>query len=240
VCFGPSGNNQTAAPSGETFADVCTGTLYSCGLSTAGAISCWGDNTHSELAHPNASSGERFASLSCGAKYACAVRVAEQGGRATCWGLNDGGRAAPSTAMSTVAVSAAVMHTCSVIRDAPGLELPCMQRYVCVGDDIVGQSAVPCQPGTFVSPASEGGACAPCHVGSFQASVRQTSCDVCAVGSYSGAGAERCSPCEVGHFCRNRTMAMCAPGSSASSEGMVRDHWAALRRVHLHNSSVVY
>ena len=136
---------------------------------------------------------------------------------------NDKGRAAPSTVLSTVAVSAAVMHTCTVIRDAPGApKSPCMERYVCVGDDFVGQSAVPCQPGTFVTPAAEGGACAPCHAGSFQASVRQTSCDSCAVGSYSGAGAERCSPCEMGHFCRNQTMAMCARGSSASSEGMVR------------------
>ena len=127
VCFGPSGNGQTAAPSGETFADVCTGTLYSCGLSTAGFISCWGDNTnrcvllinlcyiscesfspfdsllplispwsrrdllaeHSELTHPNASSGQRFSSISCGSKYACGVHVEEQGGRASCWGLND-------------------------------------------------------------------------------------------------------------------------------------------------------
>ena len=198
---------------------VCVGTLFGCALQSDGFVQCWGDNAFGQLIN-NVSQQHRFESLSCGSKYACGVRLPSEGGRAECWGYNDKGRATPSAVLSTSAVSASVMHTCSVIRDDAGT-MDCVRRLVCVGDNFVDEAAVPCRPGSFVGPAVEGGACTLCRAGFFQASVLQTTCDACAVGSFSYAGAAACDACLLGHFCFNQTMKQCAPGTSASSRGMV-------------------
>jgi alpha-tubulin suppressor-like RCC1 family protein/uncharacterized protein YjdB len=91
-----------------TFASVSPGSGYTCGLTTAGAIYCWGYNAHGELGDGTATGPERcpqydpcsqtpvpvlggltFVAASAGLYHNCGVTTA---GAAYCWGSNDAGQ----------------------------------------------------------------------------------------------------------------------------------------------------
>jgi alpha-tubulin suppressor-like RCC1 family protein len=91
-----------------TFASMSPGSGYTCGLTTAGVIFCWGYNAHGELGDSTATGPERcpqydpcsqtpvpvlggltFVATSAGLYHNCAVTTA---GAAYCWGSNNAGQ----------------------------------------------------------------------------------------------------------------------------------------------------
>lgn len=71
------------------FSDVAVGGFYSCGLSTAGKVYCWGANTVEQLGGSSLSepvvSDRLFRSLAAGSGHMCAL---DSEGAAYCWGWN--------------------------------------------------------------------------------------------------------------------------------------------------------
>lgn len=134
--IGPDPRTCASTPvpvaSGLTFKQVSAGGRHSCGVTTAGAAYCWGDNRTGALGTGNnlpsqspvpvaVAGGLTFASISAGAGYTCGVTTA---GAAYCWG-NDGngqlgnGAAGSTNAPAVVAgsttwhdVAAGWLHTC--------------------------------------------------------------------------------------------------------------------------------
>ena len=79
----------------DTFRAITAGTDFTCGLTTASALACWGFNhvgqhgtgtPSAERTVPMpAPAGGTFASISAGTTHVCGVR---EGGEALCWGGN--------------------------------------------------------------------------------------------------------------------------------------------------------
>ncbi len=123
-----------AATDGDMLA-VAVGGSTSCGITVAGAVSCWGDGSYGTLGNGavqvNSTTpvgvnglGSQAASLSVGDRHACAVTT---GGTLSCWGddqegqLGDGGRTPRSDPVSpfglvavVARVAAGATHTCAV------------------------------------------------------------------------------------------------------------------------------
>jgi alpha-tubulin suppressor-like RCC1 family protein len=102
-----------AVSGGLTFAAVSAGSEYhSCGLTTAGAAYCWGNNSFGQLGKGDTvgsavpalvSAGLSFAAVSAGSHHACGITT---GGAAYCWGNNSYGQLGKGdTASSAVPVA---------------------------------------------------------------------------------------------------------------------------------------
>ena len=113
-----AGCDDTSAPRTlAVFTAVSAGKEHSCGLTAAGAASCWGYNGYGELGDgpdtirtsPVAvSGGVTFTAVSAGAWHTCGVTPA---GAAYCWGYNLSGELGDGTdtsRLSPVAVSGGV------------------------------------------------------------------------------------------------------------------------------------
>ena len=79
------GSDQTVAAFTTTYKDVSAGGKHSCGLSTDGTITCWGNDDDGQA---NAPSGS-FKAVSVGEEHSCGLST---GGTITCWGYNDDGQ----------------------------------------------------------------------------------------------------------------------------------------------------
>ena len=112
---------------------ISAGALHTCGLTSAGAAFCWGENgdgqlgngTYDDKTTPTAvSGGLKFASISAGAYHNCAITTT---GAAYCWGLNgwwyalgDGTSASRNTPTAVSGglkfawISAGGFHTCGL------------------------------------------------------------------------------------------------------------------------------
>lgn len=125
-CFAP-------APS-LAWSVLSTGEAHSCGVTTAGAVYCWGRNefgqrgdgtTTSSMTPVAVSSDLEFASVSAGLLHTCGVTTA---GAAYCWGFNSSGQLGDGTTTSSsspvavspelglvfASVSTGQHHTCGV------------------------------------------------------------------------------------------------------------------------------
>jgi alpha-tubulin suppressor-like RCC1 family protein len=117
---------------GLTFAAIDAGTQFTCGVTTANAGYCWGDNSYGQVgdstslnrAAPALVRGSLlWASISAGDVHACGVTP---GGAGYCWGYNGSGRLGDSTAVNKVvptpvqgarvwtSISAGVQHSCAL------------------------------------------------------------------------------------------------------------------------------
>lgn len=117
---------------GTQFDSITAGYKHSCGLSQAGAILCWGDNTDGQLGNGGVvasntpvtvAGGLVFASVSAGYSHTCGLLA---GGEAYCWGRNNRGQLGTGTTASQNApaavagglrfknLSAGDFHTCGV------------------------------------------------------------------------------------------------------------------------------
>lgn len=133
TCIGGTATAPTSirlAPGSWTA--LAAGDLASCGITAAGALSCWGSNTYGQLGtgttDPSATpvpiaAGGRWATADIGRNHACAIDVR---GRLSCWGSNVHGQLGTgSTSASLVPVrvgtgtdwanvQVGISHTCAV------------------------------------------------------------------------------------------------------------------------------
>jgi len=127
-----SGSHAFASVSAGTNFDEATNGSHSCGVTTGGALFCWGYNGFGQLGDGTTTSGSTpvavsssltFASVSAGNLYTCAVTT---GGAAYCWGSNTYGQLGNGTTASSStpvavsgsysfrSISARGYHTCGV------------------------------------------------------------------------------------------------------------------------------
>lgn len=91
------------------FARVSAGAGHACGVTTAGSVHCWGDNTYRQA---QGSAGQ-FSDIGAGLAHSCAH---SEDGHVTCWGANRYGQADPPD-IEFETVSVGYLHTCGKTRD---------------------------------------------------------------------------------------------------------------------------
>jgi alpha-tubulin suppressor-like RCC1 family protein len=155
--FGQLGTGDTTASStpvavagGLTFTSVAVGNSYgfACGLTTAGAAYCWGNNQFGELGDGTTvnrltpvpvSGGLAFASISTGGVQTCAVTVA---GVAYCWGYNGYGQlgnASSANSSTPVAVAGGLVFASVSAGGSQTCGLTPAGAAYCWGSNINGQ-----------------------------------------------------------------------------------------------------
>jgi len=92
-----------AVSGGLTFSSLESGTSFTCGLTSGGAVYCWGFNVSGQLGNgstDNATTptlgagGHTFTAISAGTDHVCGVT---SGGQAYCWGDNSLGQLGDGT-----------------------------------------------------------------------------------------------------------------------------------------------
>ena len=113
--------------------DIAVGDFFSCALTEAGAVKCWGANDYYQLGQESIESvlpidvpGLESGVIAVTAGYAHACSVLESGGM-KCWGLNDYGQVGSGESYSgqvdvvnlqnVVAAAAGAFHTCARLAD---------------------------------------------------------------------------------------------------------------------------
>src|SRR6266702_2374744 len=156
--FGQLGDGTTSSPwyrpspapvaGGLRFTMLSAGVWHTCGVTTGGAVYCWGDNFFGQLGDGTTAGrttpvpvagGLRFAAVSAGSFHTCGVTTS---GAAYCWGDNQNGllgdgttdrRAMPAPVVGGFrfsTISAGHGHTCGVIAGGAA---------ACWGDNSSGQ-----------------------------------------------------------------------------------------------------
>lgn len=146
-CWGSNSRGQLAEPSitesavpvlagkgAIRFASITAGSNFTCGLSSNGRVSCWGENGGGQLGDgsnfdrpmPVGATSAAFTSIAAGSNHICGI-TAE--GEAYCWGRNafgqlgDGGNLDRNTPVRVrggarfTSITAGANHTCAVAVD---------------------------------------------------------------------------------------------------------------------------
>ncbi|XP_024537245.1 serine/threonine-protein kinase-like protein CR4 [Selaginella moellendorffii] len=117
-----------APPAGMAFASLVSGWGFSCGLTQAGTVACWGD-LRKEILQP---SNETFGSIFAGGNTACGVTLL---GRLCCWGTADHGQSIPPTGLQFLSIAGGLYHTCGIRADN--------RQVLCWGDQDNGKLMAP-------------------------------------------------------------------------------------------------
>ena len=88
VCWGNNALGQTAAPTTDSYAAVSAGDLFTCALTTAGTLVCWGSNGDDTAIPPDGT----YRSVSTAINHSCAVAIDFT---VECWGHNGFSKASP-------------------------------------------------------------------------------------------------------------------------------------------------
>ena len=136
-------------PGGLRFAMISGGDINTCGMTSIGAVYCWGANLYGQVGDGTTTErdvptpvdgGFQFNDLSVGGFHACAIR--SEGGQAMCWGYNASGelgdgttdvRTAPTPIAGSLAfayIRAGGSHTCAIVSGG---------AVYCWGDNDAGQ-----------------------------------------------------------------------------------------------------
>lgn len=102
------GQSTPSFLSSDVYTSVSAGERYTCGVTTHGAVVCWG-GLYDDDTPPEGT----FKSVSVGENHACALRT---DGSIVCWGYNGDGRAFPPRGVFQ-SVSAGGSHTCGIKSD---------------------------------------------------------------------------------------------------------------------------
>lgn len=103
----PDGDRKAEPPEGD-FSQLSAGTDHTCGVTTDGAIRCWGSSIP-QLRPPKTAHG-RFEKVAAGHAHTCGLT---ESGRLLCWGADDFGQTdAPNGAF--VEPAAGHSHTCAI------------------------------------------------------------------------------------------------------------------------------
>ena len=117
---------------GLAFASLSASGFHTCGLTTGGAVYCWGSNYYGELGSRSTTNQNvpvkvpavmRFVAISSGSYHTCALTT---DGRAYCWGWNNNGQLGDGTTMDSnlpvpvagglrfITLSTMSWHTCGL------------------------------------------------------------------------------------------------------------------------------
>ena len=136
----PLATTATAPPTstaGGQYTAVSASDVYTCAITTSGAIACWGDNTFGQTDAPSGT----YSAITTADRHACALG---SDNTITCWGNNTYGQTdVPSGTYS--AVSAAGIHTCALNGNG---------AITCWGNNWWGQTDAP--SGTYTAIATAG------------------------------------------------------------------------------------
>jgi alpha-tubulin suppressor-like RCC1 family protein len=132
---GAGAERRTPAPvSGlQIYQELDLGAVHTCGLTTVGAVLCWGDNSRGQLGNgtnvdrdvPTPVPGVVFRAIAAGGLHTCGITLT---GAAFCWGMNEHGQLGDGTTIdrpapvqvlagagvSFTSISAGGLHTCAV------------------------------------------------------------------------------------------------------------------------------
>jgi hypothetical protein len=87
TCEGDCDDSATSV--GICWAGVTTGVEFTCGLTSAGNVICWGENGFGQATPPP---NTLFTSVSAGSRFTCGVTTS---GSIECWGYNNSGESTP-------------------------------------------------------------------------------------------------------------------------------------------------
>ena len=100
---------------------------YTCAITSAGAISCWGRSIHGQADAPQG----RYLDIAAGAEHGCGIAAA---GSLRCWGRNNHGQTDVPGGTNWKLAAAGGSHSCAVNDDG---------KVVCWGRNNYGQLSVP-------------------------------------------------------------------------------------------------